>query len=193
MQFKSANIFDYFNRYRQNGDGATAIEFSILAIPFCMMIFAILELAIIFFISSSLAHAVNEAGREIRVGNMQSCGSEANFKTLVCDNMEGFGDCQAHLRVDVVSEPTFTAVVLPPTPPPVVDPSDPTVVTVPAGSYDNPLAAAPVVIRAQYYHRLAIPPVLTRLENIPNTGIRLLESTTAFRAEPFPSTGACPV
>jgi len=186
-------VFNPIKHFRANQRGATAIEFAILAIPFCMMIFAILELAIIFFINSSLAHAVSEAGREIRVGNMQSCGSEANFKTLVCNNMEGFGNCEAHLRVDVVSEPTFTAVALPSTPPPVVDPMDPTIITVPAGSYDNPVASAPVVIRAQYYHRLAIPPVLTRLENIPNTGVRLLESTTAFRAEPFPASGSCPV
>ena len=70
-------------RFRTDKDGATAIEFAFLAIPFFMLLFAILELAIIFFISSTLSHAVGEAGRLIRVGNFQSCG-QAAFKTEVC-------------------------------------------------------------------------------------------------------------
>jgi len=61
-------------RYLKNREGTAAIEFAILAIPFFMLLFAILELAIVFFINSTLTHSVSEASRQIRTGNFQACG-----------------------------------------------------------------------------------------------------------------------
>ncbi len=171
-------------RYRKNRDGATAIEFAILAIPFFSLIFAILELAIVFFISSTMAHALSEAGRQIRTGNFQACGSADNFRDLVCTNMSGIGSCDTRLRIDVISGASFSAITLPAPDPNDPDPS--------ANVYANTGAGAPVVVRAQYYHKLALPTELTRLENIPGTNVRMLESITAFQNEPFPTPGACP-
>jgi len=83
-------------RYLKNREGTAAIEFAILAIPFFMLLFAILELAIVFFINSTLNHSVSEASRQIRTGNFQSCGTKEKFKELVCANMQG--QVRAHRR-----------------------------------------------------------------------------------------------
>lgn len=181
--------------FLKNREGTAAIEFAILAIPFFMLLFAILELAIVFFINSTLNHAVSEAGRQIRTGNFQACGSQANFKKLVCTNMSGLGNCEKRLRIDVVSGSAFGSITLAAPPePPEKDPSDPSSTDdIPNGDYVNTGANAPVVVRGLYYHKLVLPPQLTRLENVSGTGIRLLTSTTAFRNEPFPAPGACPV
>ena len=182
-------------RYLKNKEGTAAIEFAILAIPFFMLLFAVLELAIVFFINSTLNHAVSEAGRQIRTGNFQACGTQDNFKKLVCENMSGLGNCEKRLRVDVVTGNNFGSVALPQPPePPEPDPKDPNATDdIPNGEWINTTANAPVVIRGLYYHKLVLPPQLTRLESIEGKGIRLLNATTAFKNEPFPAPGACPV
>lgn len=179
-----------FRRYRLNSDGATAIEFALLAIPFFMLLFAILELAIIFFISSTLSHAVSESGRQIRTGNFQNCGKAA-FKAAVCDKMAGLGSCTKRLRIDVVSASSFSVITLPDIPtPPVPAPGDPDPV-IPNGDYNESASGEPVIVRATYYHSLMLPPELTRLENSPGTGNHVITVSTAFRNEPFP-TLSCP-
>lgn len=182
-------------RYLKNKEGTAAIEFAILAIPFFMLLFAVLELAIVFFISSTLTHAVSESGRQIRTGNFQACGTKDNFKKLVCSNMSGLGNCEKRLRIDVVSGSDFGSITLPTPPaPPEKDPADPTSTDdIPNGDWVNTTASAPVVIRGLYYHKLVLPPQLTRLESIKGKGIRLLGATTAFQNEPFPAPGSCPV
>lgn len=185
--------FRRLRRYCKNREGTAAIEFAILAIPFFMLLFAILELAIVFFINSTLNHAVSEAGRQIRTGNFQACGTQDSFKQLVCTNMSGLGNCEKRLRIDVVSDSNFGSITMPvPADPPAEDPTDPTAEDIPNGDWVNTGASAPVVIRGLYYHKLVLPPQLTRLENLDGRGIRVLSATTAFKNEPFPSPGACP-
>jgi Flp pilus assembly pilin Flp len=171
-------------RYLKNREGTAAIEFAILAVPFFMLIFAVLELAIVFFINSTLNHAVSE--RQIRTGNFQACGTQAQFKQLVCANMSGLGNCEKRLRIDVVSDSSFGAITLAEPPePPEPDPSDPAATDdIPNGDWENTAASVPVVVRGLYYHKLVLPPQLTRLETMEGK---------AFRNEPFPAPGACPV
>jgi len=109
--------------------------------------------------------------------------------------MAGLGSCEKRLRIDVVSGNTFGAITLVDPPPPnEADPSDPTSTDdIDNGNWVNTTANAPVVIRGLYYHKLVLPPELTRLESIEGKGIRLLSATTAFKNEPFPAPGACPV
>jgi hypothetical protein len=171
--------------YIDNKEGATAVEFAIVAIPFFMFIFAIIELSIVFFINSALTHSVSEAGRQIRTGNFQACGSAEAFKELVCDGMNNMSNCPTSIRIDVISEPTFSGITLPEPPDP--DPNAP----VGTGDYENTAAGSPVVIRALFYYKLALPASFTRLETIPGSGLRVLESSTAFRNEPFPAPGTC--
>lgn len=172
-------------QYQKDEDGVAAIEFAILALPFFMLVFGIIELAIIFFINSTMAHGVNEAGRQIRTGNFQACGGAAKFKELVCNNMDNLMDCKNSVRIDVVSAPSFKDIVVP-------DPEAPDGGPIPQGDYANTNAGDPVVIRSLFYYKLALPNAFTRLESIPGSGYRVMSTTTAFRNEPFPAPGACP-
>jgi len=155
-------------RYLKNKEGTAAIEFAILAIPFFMLLFA----------------------GQIRTGNFQDCGTQDNFKKLVCAKMSGLGNCEKRLRIDVATGNSFGSVTLPEPPePPKPDPKDPNAtVQIPNGEWVDTTA----VIRGLYYHKLVLPPQLTRLESIEGRGIRLLNSTTAFKNEPFPAPGECP-
>jgi len=124
MRKMKHQFLNRFFRYKDAKDGATAIEFALLALPFFALLFAILELAIIFFISSTMTHAVSEAGRKIRTGNFQNC-SQDQFKALVCAEMVGLGNCEERLRLDVVTNSNFSSVSLPPPPAPPPTPPPP--------------------------------------------------------------------
>lgn len=171
-------------------DGATAIEFALVALPFFALVFAIIELAVIFFINSALTHAVSETGRLLRVGQFQDCGGGPVFKDLVCDNMNELGQCSSNLTIDVLSGPVFSGIVVPPPQPLVVDVNGDTSAVV--GAFQSPVASTPVVVRATFHYKLALPAQLTRLESTPGSGVRILRATTAFRTEPFPVSSSCP-
>lgn len=182
------NVTRRARTYRQDQEGATAVEFAILFIPFSAMMFAIIELGIVFFIQTTVSHAMNDAAREIRTGQFQNSGGlAAEFEDLVCDNMAGLGSCD-NIRIDVVTSPTdrFEPDMLPPTNggninSPNKPPQDPS-------SYVATPPRAVVVVRAQYFHELAFPGKYTRLSNA-SGNVRIIESVTAFRNEPFPGGG----
>jgi len=184
-------------KFNNDEKGATAIEFAFVAIPFFALLFGIIELALVFFITSALNHATSEAGRIIRVGNFQACGAEDEFKALVCSNMNGLGNCWKNVRIDVVDGASFKTITLPD--PPAPQPKDPSktgadaIPQTPNGtvSANANTAGSPIVVRSVLYYRLALPPALTRLETPGMPGIRALEATTAFRNEPFPVSGTC--
>lgn len=176
-------------RFKKDKEGATAIEFALLALPFFALLFAILELAIIFFISSTLNFAVSEAGRQIRTGNYQNCGKDS-FKRLVCNNMLTVGDCQNRLRIDVLSGANFGSIALPTPPEPDPNPGPNGVIPpIEDGLYQGLVetsADIPVIVRGLYYYNLILPKELTRLGNLGSQDIHLINSTTAFQNEPFP-------
>ncbi len=182
-------------RFRKDEDGATAVEFAFVALPFFALLFGIMELAMVFFVNSALVHATAEAGRIIRVGNFQACGGADEFKALVCENMSGMGNCWKNVRIDVVEGDSFKTIVLPNIPP--VQPvdnsksgSDSTPQTA-NGVYNANQGGDTMVIRSVLHYRLALPPILTRLESPAGSGARTMVATTAFRNEPFPANGSC--
>lgn len=175
-------------RYRANREGATAVEFAILLVPFSAMLFAIIELGIVFFIQATMGHAMQEASREIRTGQFQSTGGLADaFAAEVCQNMSGLGDC-GNLRIDVATSSTgrFMPNMLPDTPN--SNPSDPdSPPPMPGSTYAQTGPRAVVIVRVQYYHPLTFPGEYTKLANA-SGNVRILETVTAFRNEPFPGT-----
>ncbi|RYF95889.1 MAG: pilus assembly protein, partial [Caulobacteraceae bacterium] len=71
-------------RARRRGarEGSAAIEFAMVALPFCFMMFAVLEIGLVFVIDSVLENAVIETGRLVRTGRAQAQGLDATtFKT----------------------------------------------------------------------------------------------------------------
>ena len=184
-------------RFKKNEDGATAIEFAFVALPFFALLFGILELALVFFVNSALAHATSEAGRVLRTGNFQACGAEDEFKDIVCENMKGLASCSKNLRIDVVEGDSFKTIALPAIPLPQLPiPGQTGQNAIPQtvnGVFNSNSAGDLIVVRSTFNYRLALPPLLTRLENVSGTGVRRLTSTTAFRNEPFPTSGTCQI
>ena len=191
------------DRFRDEEDGIAAMEFALLAIPFLMLLFGILELAIVFFASAALDHGTSQAARLVRTNQIDSTASKSErleaFRTEICSNMAVFRDCETRLIVDLKVNPadanTFVPGLLPAAAPynPDFDrdeyeqalaDGDTPPESPPSEEFDTAGADATVVLRAQYVHQLAIPGVLTRLANDANN-TRRLTSITAFKNEPF--------
>ena len=179
-------------RYLKNRDGATALEFALLILPFSFLVFGIVELAILFFFNSTLNHATAEVSRQIRTGQFQSTCSNGKdqFKDAVCSYMAGLGDCDGLLRIEVKNgNNSFVGLADDPSTPPPIDPSTGKPV-IPASVYANTQPRDVVIVRAQYYHNLAIPSQITGLATH-SGNVHRIESAVAFRNEPFPDTN-CP-
>ena len=174
----------FTRKFQRDEDGVVAVEFAIVAVPFMMLLFGIIELAVIFFMGSSLQSATFEASRLIRTGQFTS-GDEAQFKTEVCTNMKGgntaaIAACESNLEVTVLLLSDFSSST-----------SFGGGATVPTDSSGDPInytASAggdTVIVTATFKHVLSLPGSFTQLANVDGENARNIVSVTAFRNEPF--------
>lgn len=170
----STPLLRRLRRFDRARGGATTVEFAIVAIPFLLLVFAILELGLVFLVSVTLESAIGSAGRQIRTGQMQAAGATAqSFKTTVCTQMGWIGsNCADALSIDVRTFGDFAssggalAGARPQTT--CWDPGGP-------GSI--------VLIRAYYRWPLITPLLETGLQTA--DGQRLVTATAAFANEPY--------
>jgi len=148
-----------------------------VALPFVLMVFSILELGLVFVTDSVLENATIETGRLVRTGqaSAQSMNAET-FKTALCSRMSIFApDCASRAMVDVRVIPQFATI-----------PPDPMA----AGTFDegtltysNGAPGDLVLVRVWYRQPLVttfLAQGLSRLDD----GTAMLSATTAFRNEP---------
>lgn len=163
--------------------GLAAIEFAMIATPFFFLIFGLLEVCAIFIMTTVIEHGLNEASRSIRTGQAQEAGFGAvAFKNAVCAELFDLLDCDGNLTLDVKTFDDFGSTESP-------SPISPAGEFTPDGFDYNPGEANEiVVVRAFYQWDLFTPVLSAPLSNL-NGGKRLLQSTIAFRNEPFGASG----
>ena len=170
--------------------GIAAVEFALIAMPFFFLIFGLLEVCVIFIMSSILEHAAGEASRQIRTGQLQTGGSitqDADFRASVCAELFGLMTCDANkLKIDVQRFSSFGG-----TGGTSLDFLEDDDATNPNGLDDSGFGFAAgaqneiVVIRVFYEWDLIIPVMSAPLDNMNGSNRRLLQATVAFRNEPF--------
>ncbi|WFE89268.1 pilus assembly protein [Roseibium porphyridii] len=80
-----------FFSIRKDESGATAIEFGLVAIPFFLILFGIVEVGLIHMVNRMLDNAVIEASRMIRTGQAQTSGFGADdFEGEICNALPAF-------------------------------------------------------------------------------------------------------
>ncbi len=103
-------------------DGAIAIEFAFLAVPFLLLTFAIFETFVAFAAEEVLANAVDDLSRKIRTGEITYAQgkitdmNESEFRQAVCDEIAVMITCSddeaatpGKLYVDVRQYASFAA------------------------------------------------------------------------------------
>jgi Flp pilus assembly protein TadG len=160
-------------------DGATTVEFAMVAAPFLAMIFAIIETAVVFFAGQTLETAGADSARLIMTGQAQTQGyDQAAFKAAVCAKIYGLFNCSAGLYVDVKNYSTFSSIN---TAKPVDSNGN-----LQTGSfgYSPGGPCSIVVVRLMYQWPVYVSLVGLNLADSAGSK-RLLMSTIAFRNEPY--------
>ena len=80
----------FLGRFLRDRSGATAIEFTALAIPFTLLVFAILESCISFAGQEVLANATDDVARLFRTGQIKKADNvtEAKLKQMICERID---------------------------------------------------------------------------------------------------------
>jgi len=178
MSSPAAPAGNILRRFRRNRRGSAAVEFALVAPLFFGLLFAIIEMALIFFASQVLETVTQDSARVIMTGQAQtSAYTQAQFKNLVCSKVVALFDCANGVSIDVQSYSAFGSVNI-------ADPID-------AGKNfvapNNYLPGGPgdiVVVRVFYQWPLLVTGLGFNPANLSGSK-RLLTATAAFQNEPY--------
>ena len=160
--------------------GVAAVEFALIAFPFFVLIFGLIEVVMIFILTATLDYGVMEAARRVRTGELQNSGQGlTEFKAAVCGELFNLLDCDSKLMIDVRKFNSFAATNFEKPP-----------VDADGNLKQDQFGFEPggpddiVVVRVFYTWALLTPVISAPMANM-SGGRRLLVSTATFRNEPF--------
>lgn len=165
-------------RFARAQDGAAAVEFAFVIIPFLILVFAIVELGLAFLVSMTLENAVMNVDRKIRTGEYQTANATAStYRTAVCQQMSWLGaSCSTSLIVDVRTLPSF---------------STGSTLTAPKANNTcwDPGGPSSIVLVRGYYKWPLITPLLQNIAG-GNPANRQVNFSAVFANEPYSDTPA---
>jgi Flp pilus assembly protein TadG len=159
-------------------DGAAAVEFGIVALPFLALMFAIMQTGLAFLASQVLETAVADSARLILTGQAQTQKfDQAAFKNAVCARIVALFDCPNGIYVDVHKYNQFSDITM-------ANPLDANGNFVNNFGYDPGGPGDIIVVRLYYQWPIWVTLNGFNLSNMAGNQ-RLLTSAAAFRNEPY--------
>lgn len=166
-------------RRKHAREGSTAVEFAMLAMPFFLLLFGILEIGLLLLLDAVVETAVSDAGRLVRTGQaQQQTLTSDDIKQKLCQNMSIFAaDCSSRAFVDIQVVDNFTDPVAPdPLASGVFDPSKLT--------YEPGGPGERVLVRIWYEQPIITPMIAQAVSRTADNKVYLTTSL-AFRNEPY--------
>ncbi len=170
-------FFGIFVRWVRREEGTTAIEFSLLAIPFVFLVVGIIELSLMYASASMLEGATGSAARLIRTGQIQQAGGDPQqmFQDALCGYALALINCNdIQIEVQVMASYTDFAGLAP-----VFDEDGD---LVPSG-FDVGGVSDRMLVRTAYRYTMATPFIGALLAG--PGGSRLFMSTIVLQTEPY--------
>lgn len=168
----------FLGRFGRAQKGVAAVEFAIIAIPFFLLLYAVIDTGLVFFATSTLENGVATAARQIKTGQAQTSNmTQQQFRTLICNQISMLLKCDSRLGIDVRRFTSFSSVALPAA----LDANGNI-----TGNLQFNMGAAGdiIVVRAFYAWPVLTPQFGPSLVNM-NGNARLLTAAAAFKNEPF--------
>lgn len=181
-KLRGGNILRWrtWRAFAKREEGATAVEFGIVVVPFVALLFAIMQTALVFFSSQTLETAAADSARLILTGQAQTASlTQASFKTEVCKKIFGMFDCVNGVTVDVQKYANFASADM--TRPVGSDGK------VKPGGYNPGGPCEIVVMRLIYEFPVYVSLLGFDLSDMTG-GKRLIVATSVFRNEPYQGT-----
>jgi Flp pilus assembly protein TadG len=177
MPPSAASLKNLLRRFRRHRRGSAAVEFALVAPVFFALLFAIIEVALMFFATQVLETVTQASARYILTGQAQSGSlTQGQFKTYVCSQIPALFTC-GNVKVDVESYPSFGSI------------SNSSVFEgsgnfVGLTNYCPGNAGDIVIVKLSYQWPLFVTGLGFNMSN-PGTTKRWLTATAAFQNEPF--------
>jgi Flp pilus assembly protein TadG len=166
--------------FAQSRDGAVAIEFALVSLPFLAIVIALFQLGILFLAQQELETAVEKTGRLVLTGQAQTQSlTQSDFSKKVCASLPALFNCP-DVMVDMQTATSFAD----------ADTSAPKLTYDAQGKVSNTWlyrAGTPgdiVVLRVMYLWPTFLGPLNFKLANLSN-GKRLLMATAVFKNESY--------
>jgi Flp pilus assembly protein TadG len=171
-------------RFLRHKGGSAAVEFAAVMLPFLVIMFGIMETALVFFADQTLQTAVSDSARLIMTGQAQSGGWKIDdFKTQVCQRIYALFDCTHGISINVTKWPDFSSIHF--TPPTYTNGQ----LDTGAFSYDSGGPGDIIVVQLYYQWPLFMTWGsnwgFSGLSNTSGPGSRLLVGVAAFKNEPY--------
>lgn len=173
--------FLLLHRFRRNAAGSTAIEFSMLALPFFALILGTIQLMYLLLVQQQIETAAEAIGRQILIGTVQQQAmTKQQFVTLACSLLPSTLNCNK-LIIDVQVATTFSdATVSKPDMSGIGNPSATTVL-----SYNPGVAGQIVVLRLLYALPVVKIPGLNLQSAASSYGFAFPMATSVFKNETY--------
>lgn len=174
-------------RFRRNRRGSAVVEFAFIAPLFFLLLFAIIETAMLFFAGQVLETGTQDSARLMFTNQAQSSAmTQAQFKSDLCARLSVLFSCGG-IYVSVKAYAPGTTI-------PLADLADPVsggAFTDPT-TYTMPNACDTALVRAYFQWPLYVTKLGYDISNVTRSGskYKLLSATAAFRVEPGAS--GCP-
>lgn len=158
-------------------EGAAAVEFALVGLPFFMLVLAIFEIALVLTVNSLLDNAVVSSARLVRTGQVSNQMTEDDFIEQICNRMFLFSpNCEEKVIVDVRPVTSFAPIA----PPAITN-----------GEFDDselgfdPGASRNLMLVRVWYQYPLVSPFMQQAMSKLDNGAYLMHSTSAFRNEPY--------
>jgi len=175
----SRSLLRQTRRFGRRRDGATVVEFAIVIVPFLAIMFAIIEIALVFYAGQVLETATADSARRIMTGEVQNSKMDVvAFKADVCGRLYALFDCES-VHIDVKKYDTFSAAQIP-------QPVKNNELDVNGFGFEPGAQGDIVVVRVAYEWPIFVRDFGFSLSSLAS-GKRLLMATAAFRNEPYRS------
>lgn len=185
-------------RFTRSQDGAAAIEFAILALPYFLIVFAILETFVAFIGEQVVSNGVDVMARKVRTGEIKSTTPndptfKTAFRTAFCNEISVMISCSAEeittpkrLYIDLRSFSTYADI---PTGIPRKDASQYSDLKTSDFAYSPGGAKSINMLRAYYRWPVLtdlVRPMLTTVRSSEGGGDFLIVATATFQNEDYP-------
>ena len=167
-----------FKKWWCGNKGVTAVEFSLIGIPFILMTVGIIETALMLTTHSLLQESTFAAARLIRTGQVQQApsGAEEMFRDAVCDFSELLIPC-GDIQFQVQQVPSFADAA--DNEPQIDDEGNLT-----STPFDPGVENSIVIVRVLYNYEIKTPLMQTLMANREG-GKRTMLSTMVLQTEPY--------
>ncbi|MGA3302785.1 MAG: TadE/TadG family type IV pilus assembly protein [Methylovirgula sp.] len=177
----SGGLANLAMRFWRRREGATAVEFALIAIPFFLVIMATVQTAIVYMAQQELETVTEQASRYI-LTEQATGDTQTQFAQTVCNQVSALFNCKG-LMINVQNYGTGTSFSSATT-------TAPTLTFDSKGNVSNTWTFSPgtngsiVVVQVMYQWPIYLKPFNFNLSNLSN-GNRLLMATAVFRNEPL--------